>query len=100
METIHHSGFTYSLVFPGHDLHEKFLLGQIGVVTLVISQERRALAVLLLNRLSTADEPVVNRGFCSFVGVTYDLDCSCFRRDVQDSFFRTLVCSGFGFGRW
>ena len=39
-----------------------------GGVTLVSSQERRALAVPLTNRLSSADEPVVNRGFCSSVG--------------------------------
>ena len=36
---------------PGHALHEKGLQRQIGVVTLVSSQERRALAVPLVNRL-------------------------------------------------
>ena len=40
--------------FPGHALHEKGLQRQIGVVTLVSSQERRALAVPRMNRLSTA----------------------------------------------
>ena len=58
------------------------------VVTLVSSQERRALAVSLINRLSTADEPVVNRGFCSPIGFKHELDGSCFRRDVQDSCLR------------
>ena len=33
---------------------------------------------------------MVNRGFCSSVGFTYELDCSCFRRNVQDSVFDTL----------
>ena len=75
---------------PGHALHEKGLQRQIGVVTLVSSQERRALAVSLINRLSTADETVVNGGFCSSVGFKYELDCSCFRRDVQDSCLRYL----------
>ena len=31
---------------------------------------------------------MVNRGFCSSVGFKYELDCSCFRRDVQDSCLR------------
>ena len=35
---------------PGHALHEKGLQRQIGVGTLVSSQERRALAVPLINR--------------------------------------------------
>ena len=64
-----------------------------GVGTLVSSQERRTLAVPLIKRLSTADEPVVNRGFCSPVGFKYELDCSCFRGVVQDSCLRYLVCT-------
>ena len=75
-------------MIPGHALHETGSQRQIGVVTLVSSQERRALAVPLINRLSTADEPVVNRGFCSSVGFKYELDCSFFRIDVQDSCLR------------
>ena len=39
-----------SQTFPGHALHEKGLQRQIGVGTLVSSQERRALAVPLINR--------------------------------------------------
>ena len=35
---------------PGHALHEKGLQRQIGVGTLVSSQERRALAVPLISR--------------------------------------------------
>ena len=35
---------------PGHALHEKGLQRQISVVTLVSSQERRALFVPLINR--------------------------------------------------
>ena len=31
------------------------------------------------------DKPLVNRGFCSSVGFKDELDCSCFRRFVQDS---------------
>ena len=46
---------------PGHALHEEGLQRQIGVGTLVNSQQRRALAVLLLSRLSTAGQPRVNR---------------------------------------
>ena len=33
---------------------------------------------------------MVNRGFCSSVGFKYELDCSCFRRDVQDSVLDSL----------
>ena len=50
-----------SLPIPGHALHEKGLQRQIGVSTLVSSQERRALAIPLINRLSTAGQPLVNR---------------------------------------
>ena len=39
--------------FPGHALHKKGLQRQIGVGTLVNSQQRRALAVPLINRWST-----------------------------------------------
>ena len=48
-------------LIPGHALHEKGLQKQIGVGTLVSSQERRALFVLLINHGSAADKPVVNR---------------------------------------
>ena len=47
---------------PANVLHEKGLQRQIGVGTLVSSQERRALAVPLINRLSAAGQPLVNRG--------------------------------------
>ena len=43
---------------PRHALHEQGLQGQWGVGTLVRSQERRAAVV-----------PVVNRGFCSPIGL-------------------------------
>ena len=46
---------------PGHALHEKGLQRQKGVGPLVGSQERRALLVPLINRLSTAYQPLVNR---------------------------------------
>ena len=46
---------------PGHSLHEKRLQRQIGVGTLVSSQERIAFAVPLISRLSTAGQPRVNR---------------------------------------
>ena len=46
---------------PGHALHENGLQRQIGVGTLFSSQERRALAVPLINRLSTTGQPRVNR---------------------------------------
>ena len=45
----------------GHDLHEMGLQRQIGVGTLVSSQERRALAVPLINRLATAGQLRINR---------------------------------------
>ena len=54
-------GTENAMLIPGHALHEKGLQRQIGIGTLVSSQERRALAVLLINRLSTADQPRVNR---------------------------------------
>ena len=41
----------YLRSIPEHALHEKGLQRQIGDGTLVSSQERRALAVLLMNRL-------------------------------------------------
>ena len=47
---------------PGHALHEKGLQRQTGVGPLVSSQERRAAVVPLINRLSTAGKPPVNRG--------------------------------------
>ena len=57
------SGFwTRQVIIPRHALHEKGLQRQISVGTLVSSQERRALAVPLINRLSTACQPRVNRG--------------------------------------
>ena len=58
-----------SILFPGHALHEKGLQRQIGVGTLVSSQERRALAVPLINRGSTADfvPPSVYIGLRLFV---------------------------------
>ena len=78
-------------------MHEKGLQIQKGVGTLVSSQERRALAVPLINRLSTAGQPRVNRGstvgqpLISFLHrFTSDFVCSCFRRDVQDSVFDSL----------
>ena len=48
---------------PGHALHEKGLQRQIGDGTLVTNQERRAPARV------PADKPVVNRGFCSSIGL-------------------------------
>ena len=44
---------------PEHALHEKGLQRQIGVGTLVSSQERRALFVLLINRWSNADQLLI-----------------------------------------
>ena len=46
-------------VFPRHALHDKGIQIQIGVVPLVGSQERRALFVPLMNRLSSAGQPLV-----------------------------------------
>ena len=48
-------------LIPGHALHEEGLHRQIGVGTLVSSQEQRALIVLLINRWSTACQPLVKR---------------------------------------
>ena len=53
---------------PVHALYEKGLQRQIGVGTLVNSQQRRALVVPLLNRWSTAGQLLVNRTFCSPTG--------------------------------
>ena len=54
---------------PGHALHEKGLQRQIGVGTLVNSQQRRALAVPRINRWSTGRfvPPPVYIGFPLFV---------------------------------
>ena len=48
-------------VIPGHALHEKGLQRQIGVGSLVSSQERMALFVALINGRSTGGQPVVSR---------------------------------------
>ena len=53
----------------GHAVHETGLQRQIGVGTPVSSQAKRALAAPLINRLSTAGQPRVNRCFCSSVGL-------------------------------
>ena len=60
---------TGSLLVPGHALREKSLQKIIGAGTLLSSQERRALAVPLINRWSTADfvPPTVYMGFLLFV---------------------------------
>ena len=55
--------------FPGHALHEKGLQRQQGVGPLASSQERRAVFVTRINRVSTAYQPVVNRTFCSSTGL-------------------------------
>ena len=45
--------------FPGHALHDKGLQRQKGVGPLVNSQGRRALFVPVINRLSTAGQPLI-----------------------------------------
>ena len=62
-------GVSRWIIVPGHALHEKGLQRQIGVGTLVSSQERRALLVPLINRGSTARfvPPSVYIGFPLFV---------------------------------
>ena len=74
--------------FLGHFLHKNGLQKQTGIVTLVSSQERRALAIPQINRLSTTYAPILYRGFCSSVGFKYDLDCLCFRGVVHDCCLR------------
>ena len=49
------------MMVPGHALHEKGLQRQLAVGTLVNSQQRRALAVPVINRGQTADKPRMNR---------------------------------------
>ena len=46
---------------PGHALHEAGLQRQTGVSTLVSSQERRPLAVMVINSGQTCFQPVVDR---------------------------------------
>ena len=70
----------------GHALHEKGIQRQKAVRTLVNSQQRRALAVPLLNSCSTADEPLVNGDFCSSTG----LHRISFVRACEEM-FRTVV---------
>ena len=69
----------------GHALHKKGLQRQTGVGTLVSSQQRKALAVPLLNRGSTAGQLLVNRLFCSSTG----LHRISFVRSSEES-FRTV----------
>ena len=71
---------------PGHALHEKGLQRQLAVGTLVNRQQRRALAVPLLNRGQIADEPRANRGFCSSTGLHW----ISFVRACEET-FRTVV---------
>ena len=54
-----------SASFSAHALHENSLQTKIGNGTVVSIQERRALAVPLINCLSTTGKPLVHRGFCS-----------------------------------
>ena len=61
-------------------MHEKGLQRKTGVRTLVSSQERRALAVALINCGSTARSGPPS--------VYIDFLCSCLQKDVQDSFPR------------
>ena len=70
--------------FPGDALHEKSLHRQIGVGTLVRSQERRAAVVLQMNQLSTGCQPQVDRGLCSPIGLHWV-------SFVRASGFRTVV---------
>ena len=56
-------------IFPGQALHETGLQRQIGVGTLVSSQERRAAVVPRISRGSTGYQPVVNRSLCSSIGL-------------------------------
>ena len=73
-------------LIPGRALHEKGLQRQIGDGTLVNSQQRRALAVPVINRGWTGCQPRVNRTFCSFAG----LHRNSFVRACEES-FRTIV---------
>ena len=65
---------------PGHALHMKGLQRQIGVCTLVSSQEQRARLVPVTNRLSTAGQP----GVLFFHRFTKDFSCSCFQRHTKE----------------
>ena len=82
-------------VLFGHVLHEKGLQRQKGVVSLVGSPKERTLFVPVINRWSTDDEPIVNRSFCSSIGlhrnslsVVVFLHCLCFWGDVQATCLR------------
>ena len=67
----------------------------VGVGTLVSSQERRALAVSLINGLSTAGQPVVSRGLCFSIGLNR---CRLFvLPKMQDSVFDSLERKREGF---
>ena len=77
-----------ALEISGHALHEKVLQRQIGVGTLVNSQQRRALAVRQLNRWSTACQPLVNRTF----GSLSNLHRISFLRACEET-FRTVFHS-------
>ena len=65
-------------------MHEKSLQRQKGGGPLVISQERIALFVPVINRLSTAGQPVI-----SFLHLfKWDFVCSFFWKDAQATFLR------------
>ena len=86
------SGFWVREVFvcvyvSGYAVHEKSLQKQNGGGPLVSSQEQRALLVLVINRLSTARQPVV----VFLHRFKLDFACPCFWRDVQGT---TLRCFG------
>ena len=55
--------------FPRHALHKNVYRAKTSDGPLVSSQEQRALLVLVVNRLSTGYQQVVNRSLCSFIGL-------------------------------
>ena len=58
--------------------------------TLVNSQQRRALAVPVINRLSTACQPLVNRSLCSSIGLHSISLVRASRGTPRRSFFHRL----------
>ena len=84
------AGFDRLSVFQDMPCMKRVYRGKIDVSTLASSKERQALFVPRINRLSTAYQLRVNLAFRCSVCFMYKLDCSYFRRVVQDKFLDLL----------
>ena len=84
------AGFVSPSVFRDMPGIKKVYKDKKGVVPLVGSQKERALLVPLIYRSQIADGPIVNRGFCSSVGLHRISLVRAFRKTFKRRFFDAL----------